>query len=149
MKTFSMKPSLGLNLIFILTLFVREIISFTPLLQHVHVGCGKNTNAVFYSPIRSFGLKVMQATSNQDNGDDFESIGNTAGDNYEGDIDWDAEWKKVVQNREQPTSRPGNYKNDVERALLKTTKATGEQIKKVKIVTPDINVRSLQSDPKV
>lgn len=83
------------------------------------------------------------------NKDDENDFGNAGGDSYEGDIDWDAEWKKVVEKRDQPSSRPGKYKTDVERALLQTTKATGEQIKKVKIVKPDINIRSLQGDARV
>jgi len=82
--------------------------------------------------------------------DDFGNSGSAGGDSYEGDIDWDAEWKKVVEKREQPSNRPGKdfYKNDVERALLQTSKSTAEQIKKVKIVKPDINIRSLQGDAK-
>lgn len=28
-------------------------------------------------------------------------------ESYEGDIDWDAEWKKVVSNKDQPRERPG------------------------------------------
>jgi predicted pyridoxine 5'-phosphate oxidase superfamily flavin-nucleotide-binding protein len=93
-------------------------------------------------------LLALHATSNKD--DDFGNTGNTGagGESYEGDVDWDAEWKKVVENRNQPSDRPGKYKNDVERAMLKTTKATAEQIKKVKIVKPDINIRSLQGDGK-
>ncbi len=83
------------------------------------------------------------------NMDDEGDFGKAGGDSYEGDIDWDAEWKKVVENRDQPKTRPGQYKSDVERALLQTTKATGQQIKKVKIVKPDINIRSLQGDAKV
>lgn len=100
-----------------------------------------------YSPMKSFRSTntCVQATSNEDN----EDFGNASkGDSYDGDVDWDAEWKKVMQNRDQPTSRPGNYKSDVERAMLQTQRVTGEKIKKVKIVAPDINMKSLQSDPK-
>lgn len=92
---------------------------------------------------------ALHGTSKKD--DDFGNAGGAGGDSYEGDIDWDAEWKKVVEKRDQPSDRPGKefYKNDVERALLSTSKATAEQIKKVKIVKPDINIRSLQGDAKV
>ena len=92
-------------------------------------------------------LIIAHGTSNK--GDDFGNTESPGGDSYEGDIDWDAEWKKVVEKRDQPSSRPGKYKNDVERALLQSTKATSEQIKKVKIVKPEINIRSLQGDAKV
>ena len=91
-------------------------------------------------------------TNQSNNDDDFGSLppgGNPGEDTYDGDVDWDAEWKKVVEKRDQPSTRPGQYKNEVERAMLKTTKATSEQLKKVKIVKPDINIKSLQGDPKV
>ena len=104
-----------------------------------------NTLCSFMKSFRNINSSV-QAKYNEDN-EDFGSA--SKGDSYDGDIDWDAEWKKVVQNRDQPKTRPGNYKNDVERAMLQTQRATGEQMKKVKIVTPDINMKSLQSDPKV
>lgn len=90
-------------------------------------------------------------TNQSNNDDDFGSLppgGNPGEDTYDGDVDWDAEWKKVVEKRDQPSTRPGQYKNEVERAMLKTTKATSEQLKKVKIVKPDINIKSLQGDPK-
>ena len=29
------------------------------------------------------------------------------GEQFEGSVDWDAEWKKVVENRDQPDKRPG------------------------------------------
>jgi len=62
------------------------------------------------------------------------------GETYDGDIDWDAEWKKVVKNQGQPEERPGNdfYKNEVEKALEKTTKAVQEQISKIPNVKVDM-----------
>ena len=72
------------------------------------------------------------------------------GDSYEGDIDWDAEWKKVVAEKGQSSDRPGKdfYKNDAQRAALKASKAASEQISKVKIVKPDINLKMLTGDAK-
>ena len=118
----------------------RRIIPATPKTSQIH-HYNSVTNAGSSSAV------VLHGTIKEDDEGDFEKVG--SGDSYEGDIDWDAEWKKVVENREQPSTRPGKYKNDVERALLQTTKATGEQIKKVKIVKPDINIRSLQGDARV
>ena len=77
------------------------------------------------------------------------------GETYDGDVDWDAEWKKVVKNQDQPEERPGKdfYKNEVEKALGKTTKAVQEQISKipnVKVEMPKPRVHmSLTGDAKV
>lgn len=129
----------------LLLLNLQEVSSFLPNPQSSLV---KKCPSVTNPCIQSFRGNKILASPNQDN-DDFGSIGSAGGDSYEGDVDWDAEWKKVVEKRDQPAGRPGNYKNEVERAMLKTQKATGEQLKKIKIVQPDINMRSLQSDGKV
>ena len=47
---------------------------------------------------------------------------------YEGSVDWDAEWQKVVQNRDQPTQRPGNYKSPVEIAAIKATNKVAKNV---------------------
>mmetsp|Transcript_106 Transcript_106/g.123 ORF Transcript_106/g.123 Transcript_106/m.123 type:complete len:162 (+) Transcript_106:162-647(+) len=80
-----------------------------------------------------------------DNEDGFPPSGDNS---YDGDIDWDEEWKKVVKEKGQNADRPGKdfYKNDVERAAAKATRVANEQISKVKIVKPDINIRSLSGD---
>lgn len=147
--------SIALNMLFLLTL-VPSISCFQPSQNRVLVHSLTTTRASFnpaFASIKSFGVgslsrSHLQAAPIEDN-DDLGSTGSAAGESYQGDIDWDAEWKKVVEKRDQPSERPGKYKNDVERALLQTSKATSEQIKKVKIVKPDINMRSLQGDPKV
>ena len=77
---------------------------------------------------------------------------------YEGDIDWDGEWKKVVQEQGNSADRPGKdfYKNDFERAVTKTGRAAVNQIESaksklpdVKFVQPKVNMKSLSSDGKV
>lgn len=89
--------------------------------------------------------------SENNNNDDEFGVGET----YDGDVDWDAEWKKVVKNQDQPGERPGKdfYKNDVEKALGKTAKAAQEQISKipnVKVEMPKPRVpMSLTGDAKV
>ena len=54
------------------------------------------------------------------------------------EVDWDSEWKKVVQNKNQPPTRPGSnyYKNDVQRAIGKGTRQVQESV--VKNVLPTI-----------
>jgi len=89
--------------------------------------------------------------SENNNNDDEFGVGET----YEGDVDWDAEWKKVVKNQDQPEERPGKdfYKNDVEKAIGKTAKAAQEQISKipnVKVEMPKPRVpMSLTGDAKL
>jgi len=48
------------------------------------------------------------------------------------------------------SSRPGQdfYKNDAQRAAAKATRAASEQISKVKLVKPDINLKMLAGDAK-
>lgn len=49
---------------------------------------------------------------------------------YTGDIDWDAEWKKVVRNQNQPTERPGKdfYKSEAEIAAIRAANAANNQV---------------------
>merc|ERR1712151_536886 len=63
------------------------------------------------------------------------------GGSYDGNVDWDAEWKKVVDNKDQPSVRPGKdfYKSDLEKAIGKTTRAAQEQISKVQM--PNVQMR--------
>lgn len=71
-------------------------------------------------------------------------------DDYTGDTDWDAEWKKVVSNQDQPKDRPGNYKSDIE---IAATKAKVEAEKKLISVQNEAkrmsNFDSLKGDWKV
>ncbi|KAL7433932.1 hypothetical protein ACHAXH_002235 [Discostella pseudostelligera] len=73
------------------------------------------------------------------------------GEVYEGSIDWDAEWKKVVENRDQPAKRPGKYKSQVEIAATKATNKVAKNVydasKDMKANMPSMpNIRSLQGD---
>jgi len=93
---------------------------------------------------------TLFSQNNNNNEDEF-----GVGPKYDGDIDWDSEWKKVVENQDQPETRPGKdfYKNDVEKALGKTAKAAQEQISKipnVKVEMPKPRVpMSLTGDAKL
>ena len=61
---------------------------------------------------------------------------------YTGSIDWDSEWKKVVQNKNQPGERPGKdfYKSEAEIAAIKAANKAAEQAKSV---TDSINLPSV------
>ena len=50
------------------------------------------------------------------------------GESYEGSVDWDAEWKKVVEDRDQPAERPGKYKSQAEIAAIKTTNKVAKNV---------------------
>eukprot|EP00568_Trieres_chinensis_P006668 CAMPEP_0183294236 /NCGR_PEP_ID=MMETSP0160_2-20130417/2651_1 /TAXON_ID=2839 ORGANISM="Odontella Sinensis, Strain Grunow 1884" /NCGR_SAMPLE_ID=MMETSP0160_2 /ASSEMBLY_ACC=CAM_ASM_000250 /LENGTH=165 /DNA_ID=CAMNT_0025455517 /DNA_START=192 /DNA_END=689 /DNA_ORIENTATION=- len=70
---------------------------------------------------------------------------------YSGDIDWDAEWKKVVAEKEKGVERPGKdfYKSDAERATIKSVNKVAEGVVKARDSLPQFetpNVRSLQGD---
>ena len=77
------------------------------------------------------------------------------GETYDGEVDWDSEWKKVVQNQGQPKERPGKdfYKNDVEKAIGKTARTAQEKISKIAKVKIDLpsqpRAMSFRDDAKV
>jgi len=73
------------------------------------------------------------------------------GDQYEGSVDWDAEWKKVVANKDQPTQRPGKYKSQVEISAIKATNKVAKNVfdasKDMQSKIPAApSMRSLQGD---
>ena len=65
-------------------------------------------------------------------------------------VDWDAEWKKVVANKEQPDKRPGQdfYKSDAEISVTKTVNQGIEKAQKeaAKLDIPSVNMAGLTSD---
>ncbi len=86
--------------------------------------------------------------NNTGSGEDEETT--PGGESYDGDIDWDAEWAKVVKEKGKEIDRPGKdfYKNDAQRAAARASRVASEQISKVKIVKPDVNLRMLTGDTK-
>ena len=101
---------------------------------------------------RNFNLNIQRTNSNLQALSDNDGDTTPSGDSYEGNIDWDAEWAKVVKDKETNkntgSSRPGQdyYKNDAQRVAVKASKVASEQINKVKIVKPDINLKMLSGD---
>ncbi|KAL3785759.1 hypothetical protein ACHAW5_003601 [Stephanodiscus triporus] len=97
---------------------------------------------------RSFATPSLLHSENPNKGSSEEEI---VGEQYEGSVDWDAEWKKVVQNRDQPTQRPGSYKSPVEIAAIKATNKVAKNVfdasQDMKSSLPSApSIRSLQED---
>ena len=71
--------------------------------------------------------------------DDFEGYLD-AEDKYEGEIDWDAEWKKVVANKDQPKERPGKdfYKSEAEISAIKAANKASEKVVEVAKNIPSV-----------
>jgi hypothetical protein len=77
-------------------------------------------------------------------------------DEYTGSVDWDAEWKKVVDKEKTgvPIERPGKdfYKSDVELAAIRAAnKATTkvQELQKKLPASPSMNMRSFTGDWRV
>ena len=76
----------------------------------------------------------------------------TDGGDYQGSVDWDAEWKKVVKNQGQPTERPGKdfYKSEAEIAAIRAMNRAQEQAQKASSNMPSMpSWDSLKGDWKV
>mmetsp|Transcript_36367 Transcript_36367/g.61987 ORF Transcript_36367/g.61987 Transcript_36367/m.61987 type:complete len:174 (-) Transcript_36367:415-936(-) len=88
---------------------------------------------------------------NQNKESDIPRDEEIVGEQYEGSVDWDAEWKKVVQDRDQPAQRPGNYKSQAEIAAIKATNKVAKNVydasREAKNSLPSApSIRSLQGD---
>jgi len=88
---------------------------------------------------------------NRNKGSDIPREEEVIGDQYEGTVDWDDEWKKVVQERGQPVKRPGQYKSEAEIAAIKATNKVAKNVysatQEAKAKLPSAtSFRSLQGD---
>ena len=97
---------------------------------------------------RPFATHFLLHIENPNKGSSEEEI---VGEQYEGTVDWDAEWQKVVQNRDQPTQRPGSYKSPVEIAAIKATNKVAKNVfdasQDMKSSMPSVpSIQSLQGD---
>lgn len=77
-------------------------------------------------------------------------------DEYTGDVDWDAEWKKVVESEKTSTTstRPGKdfYKSEAEIAAIRAANKAKVEVVKMsdKLPSPpSMNMQSLTGDWKV
>ena len=97
----------------------------------------QRTSFVILSPITTTARFLVENDDFPDNTD------------YKGDVDWDAEWKKVVTSKDTKP-RPGSdfYKTDAEIAFTKTVnKAAGKVAEaRASIDLPDMNWNSLKGD---
>lgn len=92
-------------------------------------------------------------SENPNKGSDTPREDEIIGEQYKGSVDWDSEWKKVVEDRDQPPERPGKYKSQAEIAAIKATNKVAKNVydasreaKKNLPSAPNINIRSLQGD---
>ena len=137
--------SLSLLLLLFVVAFVLSPVSGFQTAQKT-TRCSFCTQRKVYNKFPSHSpVNTLRAQVGSDEGDTTPS-----GDSYEGEIDWDAEWKKVVEQKGQNIDRPGKdfYKNDAQKAAAKATRVASEQIRKIKVVQPDINMRMLTGDAK-
>jgi hypothetical protein len=133
------------------TLCVSTITMQLPLLFGLLVCLWASLISAFTTPSFRFGISSSRTTTtcflveNENNSDDFPD--NT---DYVGDVDWDAEWKKVVQDKDSKRPRPGSkfYKTDVEIALTKTVNKAASKVVKVssQLDVPKMNWNSLKGD---
>ena len=96
-------------------------------------------------PLRPFTL--LHSENPNKGGENIPAEEEVVGDQFEGSVDWDEEWKKVVSGRDQPTKRPGNYKSQAEIQAIKTTNKVAKNVfdAKSKLPSPP-SIRSLQGD---
>ena len=78
------------------------------------------------------------------------------GDEYKGDVDWDAEWKKVVQKEKsgQNLERPGKdfYKSEAEITAIRAANKAQTEVRKISDKmpsAPSMDMGSLTGDWKV
>jgi hypothetical protein len=71
--------------------------------------------------------------------EDFPS--NIGGDADDSSVDWDAEWKKVVKNKDQPRDRPGTefYKSDAEVSVTKVVNRAADTVRKTSMQIPPLS----------
>ena len=82
--------------------------------------------------------------------DSFDEDSVVGGEQYQGSIDWDSEWKEVVKNKGQARPDPG-YKSQAQIEAIKTTNKVAKNVfsatqeMKEKLPGPP-DIRSLQGD---
>lgn len=81
----------------------------------------------FTSQFRPFHLVRLSMKPDEPDFDDMPPLGEDA--EYTGSVDWDAEWKKVVENKGQPANRPKDIvKSDAEIAVTKTVNKAAQNL---------------------
>jgi hypothetical protein len=85
-------------------------------------------------------LNVCRSTRLHKTTDDFQSDFPPEEEAYKGDVDWDAEWKKVLANKDQPKERPGKdfYKSEAEIKAIKVANKASEKVVKVASSIPSL-----------
>jgi hypothetical protein len=91
---------------------------------------------------------VMKMASDND----FKDFEGDMSEEYKGSVDWDGEWKKVIENKNQPMERPGKdfYKSEAEIAAIKAANRAQEQLAKTASSIPSVpSFDSLKGDWRV
>ena len=94
--------------------------------------------------------KLSLQTAKIEDSDDLFPTGEPG--QYEGSVDWDEEWKKVVKNQNQPKERPGKdfYKSDAEIAAIRAANKAQERVVEVAKEMPSLpSWNQLKGDWKV
>lgn len=126
MKTMMKNSVVALSLALLTVLSLREASAFAP---------ATRTTRHYYSRL-GMSPSAPPPPSPENNNSDFppeEQMG-SGSDEYQGSVDWDAEWKKVVQSGATATEdRPGKdfYKSDAEIAATKLANKATQQVNKV------------------
>jgi len=114
--------------------------------------------AFFHVKKESISFSQMKSTKSNNEFNDFPDFPNNeeeittpiGGENIknDSDVDWDAEWKKVVKNKDQPSERPkgiNDYaKSDIEIAALRTKNQVESKLRDIEV--PSFRFDSLKGD---
>lgn len=116
---------------------------------------GFSVNHVRLAAVRSFPHSVTVAAM-KDPSDSDGDIPKEEQDEYTGSIDWDAEWKKVMQKEKsgEKIERPGKdfYKTDAELAAIRAANKAQNEMQKMSSKLPSppsMNIRSFSGDWRV
>ena len=110
------------------TLFALILTTVTILSSQAFTPSSKCSNLSFLAKRNVFYTKSFRNDAAYMTQGGFEDFPPQEEDEYQGEVDWDAEWKKVVTNKNQPQQRPGEYKSDLEIAATKAKVAAEKKI---------------------
>jgi len=146
--------------VFAATLCLFQVDAFSPISSVEKTGLERlqsinNKKSFSHSSFALFGVVAPGGGGSGDPNDDNQDFPPEEElDSYTGDIDWDAEWKKVVRNQVKTSSRPGKdfYKSEAQIAAIRAANQATEKINRTAENLPRVSLpswSSLQGDWKV
>lgn len=150
MNAMTMAPSMRLNMIAAAVALLLLATSQSVSSFQLHRATTPSTGLPANNPLRPI-TSLHSENPNTNKGSDMPSEEEVVGEQYEGSVDWDAEWKKVVEDRDQPVDRPGKYKTQAEIAAIQATNKVAKNVfdasrdMKASMPSPP-SIRSLQGD---